>query len=594
MAKYNKRLSYLSGIWRINGFNNLDLNHSKYPQIYVSLSQIREEGLGNPLSYGVETGENRFIKQPLNRISDFLIGSCWKDGKRINKLPPLSKTFTVDTSQIKILALDEKFKLNNIEIDSILPYSALKLGSHCGALQNTLYVWVPVINDSRTKFLVISCVELYRFYVGVSSRFSNSVIQNAHQKYMEWNNPSLKINQSLSRLENFVAYRGHCSAEGRRWFNTPNNHLKETATINNSRSGNYLPLMLKAIFPFSGKTTLTIAGKNFNLGTRENPCWGVHAANIIKCGRPIDFQPKITFDTSSNTPSKWSSGVDDDPVDDNDDFEGENDSDENEEKKTGGRRIGILNPSNQFEAMNGLKFDYEPTGDTKNPVYNDPYGEYLQGNGGSDDTLYDPDTEGNSSESKFDSHIDTVDRKLSDFIKMIKHLRDNVQKHKWTVNSRSCRATLNVEGEVVTTFLHSKKRKKSWSLMPPENTRLRQIAWIEIALDKNSYIYLAEMELKETEKGRSTLCIMTKNLSYMPENDFESFLRITAIQNRWPKETHKWKTYAAKYKADEYFKHYQHIHITHGTARKDESHEDYLKFWAKNIEEKILTLLGEE
>ncbi|WP_222104131.1 hypothetical protein, partial [Vibrio algivorus] len=69
MAKYNKRLSYLSGIWRINGFNNLDLNHSKYPQIYVSLSQIREEGLGNPLSYGVETGENRFIKQPLNRIS---------------------------------------------------------------------------------------------------------------------------------------------------------------------------------------------------------------------------------------------------------------------------------------------------------------------------------------------------------------------------------------------------------------------------------------------------------------------------------------------------------------------------------------------
>ncbi len=593
MAKYNKRLSYLSGIWRINGFNNLDFSHPKYPQIYISLSQIKEEGLSNPLGYGVETGENQFIKQPLNRISDFLIGSCWKNGKRINKLSPFSKTFTIDTSQIKIFALNESFRLNDIEINSILPCSALKLGSHLGTLRNSLYAWVPVLNDDRTEFLVISCVELYRFYLGVSSRFSNSVIQNDYQKYMEWNEPWLKINQSLSRLENFVAYRGHCSAEGRRWFNTPNNHLKEIATINNSRADNHLPLMLKAIFPFSGKTTLTVAGKNFNFGTYENPYWGVHAANIIKCSRPLDFEPKIKFDTSSNEPSKWSSGVDDDVIVDNDEFEDEIDVSESEERKTGGRSIGILNSSNQFEAMNGLKFDYESTGDSKDPAYKDPYGDYLRGSGGSD-SLYDPDAKCNSSDSEFDSHIDTIDRKLSDFIKMIKHLRDNVQKYKWRVNSRSCRTTLNVEGEVVTTFLHTKKRKKSWCLMPPDNARLRQIAWIEIALDKNLYIYLAEMELKETEKGRSTLCIAAKNLSYMPENDFESFLRITAIQNRWPKETHKWKTYAAECKAEEYFKHYQHFHISHGTSRKGESHEDYLKCWAESMEEKILELLGKE
>lgn len=602
MVSAVSRLKGHPGIWRVDGYNNLKIYPKSAPRVYISLSEILEEGIHSSLYKGKATGKQIWLNQPLSRISDLLIGSCWRGGhegggKRINRLPPMEKTFTVDTSKIQIVSLNEAITINGCTFSSVLPKSAIELQNNYKQLKNSLYAVVPVLHDSQTQFLVTSCYELYRAYIGVSSRFINNIAFSDLSQYMTWENEYLKLQTTLNLLERFVAYRGHCSQEGRDWFATPSNHIKHQAALNK-----VLPedkkqrLFIKSIFPFSGRTTLTVAGKPFkNTNRYGDSVWCVFAANLLHCSKAVSFIPKIAFSTFSNNPLPYSQDdIGHPPPPDDDPFDDEDRDDTDDMPNVRGRNIAILNSSNFFAAMDGLPFEKIPLNDTNDPLYENELGQPF------DTTSQDEIDKENRQdgaipqESEFDSQVSHIDRKLSDFIKMVINLRVLLQKREWEVITRSHQSALTIQGESVATFLSSNNKRKTWHLISEgEGTRLRQIVWVEIAVSEKQFIYLMEMELKESEKGRSTQVIYNNNFGYMDEADFKTFLNMTAAQNKWPTAGYSWKNDKAKKVATEFFRQYSCKGISHPPIiNPDSAHlsDKEVARWAEGFESKLLEL----
>lgn len=585
----------LTGIWRVDGIGAIKLTKNDVPQVFISLSEIKKEGVHNSLMFGQLTSEQKWIREPLNRISELLVGSCWEDGKRINRPSPFKTKYTIDTSKIRILKPNEGISIDGASFDSILPSMAIDLRHHNMKRieKESLYAIVPVLDDPLTNFLVLPCSELYRFYIGVSDRFTNKVLTNDTQKYFSWEDPYIKVKRPLNRLEQFVAYRGHWDKQGKDWLSMPSNYIKsiEIANTTAEEEKKLQPFALKATFPFKGISTLTIAGKRFKYQQGDKVIWAIFAANIIHCDKKVDFETKILADPYSKDPQAWTPEAGDannlieSPFDDEFDV-----PETNEPPNTLSGNTAILNSSNRFSAMANMNFKHYRTNETNDPVY--------VGNSITESNLYsyeDMVTDGSDErklqKNEFDSHIDHIDRKLSDFIKMIPYLRAKNVERKWEIVTRAADSILEQHGEIVTTFLHNSNRRYSWHLM--DYRRLRQIAWVEIIVNQNTFIYLAEMELKGSEPGRSTLCIFKRDFQYMPEQDFKIFLEITARQNRWPKANHKWKSAQAQKKAKKFFEDYTLIAISHPEylSTSDTLSETELSKWAQSLTSNLRSIL---
>ncbi|EAQ65260.1 hypothetical protein MED121_18505 [Marinomonas sp. MED121] len=464
----------------------------------------------------------------------------------------------------------------------------------------SFYAIVPVLDDPLTKFLVLPCSELYRFYIGVSDRFINKVLTNNTQNYFSWEDPYIRVKKPLNRLEQFIAYRGNWDEQGKDWLLMPSRYIQTIATANNSVKDEKMlqPFALKATFPFKGITTLTIAGKRFKYESEDKVIWAIFAANIIHCDKKVDFETKILADPYSKNPQAWTLEAGDandlikSPFDDE-----YNLSETDEPSNTLPDNVVILNPSNRFSAMNDMDFKHYLTNETNDPLYvgdstadSNFYSYEDMVSDGSDDRIL--------RKSDFESHVNHVDRKLSDFIKVISHLRAKNIHRNWEVVTRSAaNSILEQDGEIVTTFLENRNRRYSWHLVDDINEgvkRLRQIVWVEIIVNQSSFIYLAEMELKGSETGRSTFCIYTNDLKYMPEGDFETFLEITARQNRWPMPDHKWRSSSAKITADKYFENYKHRPIIHPDflSTSDSLSETELSLWANNLTSNLRSILA--
>lgn len=595
----SKKLKKLVGIWRVDGISSIKLSEKYVPQVFISLSKIKSEGVHSPLKLGQLTREQTWILEPLNRLSEFLIGSCWEDGKRINRPSPFETKYTIDTSKIRILKPNEGISIDDTSFDSILPPMAIDLRfKNIKRIENeSFYAMVPVLDDPLTEFLVVPCSELYRFYIGVSDRFTNKVLTNDTQNYFSWEDPYIKVKRPLNRLEQFVAYRGNWDEQGKDWFSMPSNYIKSVRITNATMKDekNLQPLALKATFPFKGISTLTIAGKRFKYEADNKVIWAIFAANIIHCDKKVDFETKVLADPYSKDPQAWTPEAGDandlieSPFDDEFDL-----SETDEPSNILPGNVAMLNSSNRFSAMADMNFKHYLTNETNDPVY--------AGDSTTEPNLYsyeDMVTDGSDErklqKNEFDSHINHIDRKLSDFIKMIPHLRSKNSHRNWEIITRTAaNSILEQHGEVITTFLHSRNRRHSWHLVDEEDSsRLRQIAWVEIAINQEAFIYLAEMELKGSETGRSTLCIFRNGFQYMPEKDFKIFLEITARQNRWPRANHKWRNMAAKISAEEYFQNYTHTPLTHPEylSTSDMLSEKELSTWANNLTSHIRSIL---
>ena len=315
-------------------------------------------------------------------------------GKRINVLPVMQQNYVVDTSKIKIVKLNEPIELNNVMYKSALPKGAIEMGGHTGALGDSLYALVPVLNNELTKFLVVSCYELYRAYIGVSSRFINNIVMGNVERYLSWSPPYLRMSYALNRLEMFVAYRGYCSEEGRYWFNMPERYLAHTAAHNRTlpQGAKLRSITMRSVFPFKGRTVLTIAGKPFrNMSIDSNDeVWCVFAANILRCGKEADFEPLIESGRYSENPMPWDH--DTGYIGEDNPFEDELVSEENDDKPNAtGKSIGILTYNNFFAAMDGFRFHHEHSPESSNPIHENALAEHI-------DTYSHEELEGNRDE----------------------------------------------------------------------------------------------------------------------------------------------------------------------------------------------------
>jgi hypothetical protein len=607
----SRKLKFEKGIWRVDAFGGIELSAYGIPKIFISLSQIQDVGLNSPLVKGVQTGEQKWIKEPLNRISEYLIGSCWEHGKRISRLSAFENTFEVDTSKIQFVHAGDNIHLNGIDYPSAVPDRAIKLGKNLkGLSKKSIYAIVPVLNSNLTDFLVVPCVELYRFYIGVSSGFINKVLTNDISQYFCWEKPHLRVKTRLSRLEQFVAYRGHDTEEGKAWFQCSSDHIKRTAIekrlvedddpesistaeLASNFSAGRAPFSLKSRFPFSDSTTLTVCGKRFRYfmdGKKDT--WAVFAANIINCDHKESFSVKISSDRSLDEAQPWSPeiGDSDDFIDSP--FDGESalpETDEGPNVFVGG--VAVLNSSNRFTAMNDVDFIHTATGEVNDPVY----GQGAEGESicYSYEDVVETDTNENTLHKKdFDSHVYEIDRLITDFVRLIPYMRVYNSAKGWEVASRGCESVLEQYGEIVTTFLPSRSRRHSWRTIEDNGSRrLRQIVWLEICIAPDRFIYLAEMELKKSELGRSTLGIIRNNFEYMSESDFKIFLEMTAVKNRWPKMSHGWRSEKARARSAQYFSEYSHVGFSHPEFISDTDllSEEKLAKWAEVLSKSVLS-----
>jgi len=449
---------------------------------------------------------------------------------------------------------------------------------------------VTLGTSGNTHNKVIGAIKVAHAASGTKNVFLNAIIIGDIGRYFEWRPPFLKVNQKLSKVEQFVIHRGYTSKEVCKSLYLPSNYIKSTTRYNaNNTEALKLPYVVKSGFPFDGRTNLTVSGKlftNVSRGAKRVPF--VFAANLLRCTKEYDQKVQILSDTYSKSQAPWKRDV-------GSDFQSshvlldEHSEEVDTPPTASGRKISMLRPTNTFDAMNHLDIEHTHTGDSINPVYENDIGNEI-GSYSYQDITPDPENDEHVLQGgQFDSHVYEVDRTLANFISMIIALRALVLARKWEVTTRSCSGALIVEqDEIITAFSKDKNARRKWHIIENEGReRMRQIVWVEIALNEEQFIYLAEMELKGSEKSRSTLLIIKQEFAYMEEGDFSTFLELAKIRNGWPRVSQDWKSKGIKEAARDYFDSFEHAGISHTGVNKKQP-----EAWAKEIEIKISELLG--
>ena len=119
-------------------------------------------------------------------------------------------------------------------------------------------------------------------------------------------------------------------------------------------------------------------------------------------------------------------------------------------------------------------------------------------------------------------------------------------------------------------------------------------------MNREEFIYLAEMELKTCESGRSTRFLKNQNYEFLDKSLFRDFLKLTAIQNGWPSvKNRKIKEKKFKPMREKVFSQLFMTGITHpATKSKDKKIKKSISVpvcpnhWANNILDKIDELLS--
>lgn len=173
----------------------------------------------------------------------------------MNKLTPFDGVkYKVDTRKIQFFHPGDTIALDEKKFPTALPLTAIKFGKNYKFMRHALYAVVPVLENLKTQYLVVPCTELYRFYIGVSSRFCNALVRNTLDDYIQWKKPRLRMMTRLSKIEQFVSYRGFFDNVGKNWFQMPSSHIKSIGISNKSaHHEQQAPLVLKSTFPFSLK-----------------------------------------------------------------------------------------------------------------------------------------------------------------------------------------------------------------------------------------------------------------------------------------------------------------------------------------------------
>lgn len=553
-----KHLARHPGIWRVDGIGPIRPSANLGVRATVHFSGLTEAGVIQPYWKSSLSGSTLPLPIHTALLRDFKVGSLWYEGRRIGGPPKVDVPFRVDLSRARYVQLGKGIDLDGYWLSSVLPDDNFFLGENRKALASSWYAIVPVIGNRMTQWLVVSAVELLRFYVGVSSRFLSGALEGRLGKYIDWDKrrmedgrPVLHVKTSLNRKEAAVLGRAVAFPMAEAALFGIHQHLSTIHVNNKLQPERYpKPLGIQAKFPFGGDTELRVFGKRMCLskkGGKEQ--WAVFAMEILHCSRPMGF-PGVVLESddpwggdghvggvpTSQPPPHFNPLLDEEEEDmELDDVPADKSL----------PRLVVRSLSNQFGGFDQLTFEHrrpEALSPTNQPgVRVDVPVNALTMEEGN----HTEESKGNLGVSDFQSRVEQIDRDLSLFLEMLGALRAATKARRWVIETRKAGDGIISGSELITFFPEKMGKRRTWHLIkePGGQTRPRQVVWTEIRLGtEGPFFYLLEMELKSGEtNGQCTLVLYVNDFQWLDEKTFNELLYLTAVRNRWPDVDNKWK-----------------------------------------------------
>jgi hypothetical protein len=591
------------GVWRVDGISKIYLDNSK-PRVQICFAKIKDDQIDNPYKNssiekkGIDGKRYINFNLPYSAILWFTVGSLWKNGKKIGS-PKLEGVITVDTRQGTTRRLNEKLELDGVDY-SFIPHKFYSFGGNSGSygdLKGANYEILPISSGSISQYLIIPHSELYRFYIGASSRLCNAVIMGEVDKYVDFNrsiagrSPVLIAHARLSLLERFVLLRALCEEDAMASLNYTRLTLK-AERLNDVTSSRERTSMIRAIFPFKDITSLSVSGKKVCIREKADDVpavWAILAMQIHTCSRSVSFDDATIMSSTvyrNPNPREEHDGVDPIKTHQLNRFDVEElDLDDSPSDETL-RRLALLYPESRFPRVRHIDYALRHVDGTE-----DSSGvrmDVLEANEPSsiNEGDYREDSKGTKG---VDMSIDeqSVGRSLSDFLCMIKILRNLCRTNGWVVTTIQNHSGIISEGEKISVFPAMPKRF-NWHMIKSNPSRPRQVVCAKIKLEENKELYLIEMELREGESGRSTAVFLPLKAGSIIVRDFNNLLKLTAYRHCWPHKDAKFDE-REKLLSEKIFSKANIDKINHLSGIKSYTAED-LDRWAKEIFNKIDTL----
>lgn len=558
MTKTYKRLARHAGFWRVDGIGHIEARWKLGARATVYFSGIAESGLSSPYKRASLDGRTWSLRVHSASLRDFRVGTIWENGKCVFRPPKEDTALRIDTSQVRLVTLDAQFEINKNIVNGAIPDSHFPLGgNNRWLLSKSLYAIVPVTGRGGIKWLIIPTSELLRFYTGISSRLLSGALQGRLDDFVRWDlcrmedsYAVLHVKQRVSRKEAFVLGQAVASNAAKSALLLAHQHLSSVLANNSSLDAAHKqPLVIKATFPFSNATTLRVSGKRMPLvSDGDNQQWAIFAMEIRSCSHHPEFtgillegEEPLDGNVSGNGvgihPPKYNPLLKNDDDDDDDELE-----DPPADKRL--PRLPVLNYTNQFSAFSSIDFKYRKTGLGKQSNHSGTAIDILVKSLTNENGSHSNEAKGNLGISEFQSHVDHVDRDISLFLEMLQHLRAATKNRDWTITTLPTAYCLSKNGESISQFPEMRGKRLSWHKIigPDGKTHPRQVVWVEVAMNKEGRLfYLLEMELKSGNKGQCTILLFKNDHSKLGEDAFNKLLKLTAINNRWPNPSTKWK-----------------------------------------------------
>ncbi|WP_439834575.1 hypothetical protein [Aeromonas caviae] len=551
------RLARRGGIWRVDGIGTLTSNHHLGTRAVVHFSGLRDAGLTDPYTKSSLNGKT--LKFPIHSASIcfFIVGSVWKDGKRV-LINSAEEELIVDLEKQKATPLN--YRVNPEEtgwIDTILPEDGFALGDNRTALAPTSYVHAPVINHHKIQRLIVPASELLRFYAGITSPLLSHVLQGQLSKYIDLDKSfilddcvTLHAKKTISKDEAVVLARIVASPSMKRELLSVHQHISSTNSNNNILSIlQRAPLLIKMLFPFDDLTTLKVSGKKIKISKPNTTpeVWAFFAMKIHSCSHPIGFSKILINGVNYATPKK-SDKIDLTHIpqfipliideNTNDYVLGDYPADPRLKRQV------IQHHEDRFPELDAVNIMHVTSnesslGNGKQTPSSIPVTGHTMEDGSSS-----KDAEGKIGADLCNIKPPDVSRDLSLFIDMLNSLRKKTEALNWSISTRSLNSGFVKDGECIALFPSEAGRCRSWHKieLSDDNTRPRQVIVTEISVGNGSvYFYLLEMELKPTEPGQCTILLHNNALSKVEDEKINEILSLTSIQNSWLSSKTIWK-----------------------------------------------------
>lgn len=554
-----QRLKEKLRIWRVDGIGTVRPSTYLGARVNYLFSEIKPHLIETADNVLAPTGRVYLLKGHAGWLRLFTPGSVWVEGRKTISPATLSLALTIDTRAC-IYTLPDKIPSDFAPLETLLPKSHLEYHDNRDHLANTLFALLPVpsINNSPIKWLIVPASEIFRYYVGASSRLLAAALTNTVKNRLI-ESAKLKDGRvtirdhvgNLTKLEACVIARTLVSDAAAENFYGPHKHL----VLNRMKNGDpTVPLYINSRFPFLGQTTLHFSGKKISLKnlrtSRSEPA--VLVTQIRNCSHPLGFSGLTVictgFPTGSSKPGSLGGGPPRPPkkedIEDSPEINGE------PADPSLGRAI-TRNPVAQYEQINSIKFNKEyispasPRGkphQSQTPVTGATFEDGKNGADGS----------GNQGVDDMDTSVKSAERELLPFLSMLKELRIKTANWGWVISTVGSENSEKVDGEAVMAFPEMGGRFSWYRIYSdPEDKvgRPRKVILVRITI-ADEYIHLIEMELRSDERSRSVLAVIGKKSDKSPVQftlkDFGLLLELTARHNGWPPSTKKWSEGLAK------------------------------------------------